>query len=780
MKNVSFDFTDVLHYNIINILKGVRKMNINEITERLNFLLENSMLSDAENLLSESIETADRSGDIESLKYLLNEQTGFFRDCGRYKESLKSAETVRKIFELRGETDTVSYATTMLNCANAYRASGEYAKAFDAYETVRILYESLLDPSDSRIASYYNNIALLYQQTENWKQACISLEKALDIVRKSNDLTKTAISCSNLAVSLLKLDNLEQAEVLLNEADSILRGLTPSDFHYSAVLAGFGDLFYKKQDYQKSADFYEQTLSEIELHMGTKGFYEVVSENLSQAYRMSGHERPVLSGIQLSEKYYRTFFEPVLERNFSDVLPQLCIGLAGAGSECFGYDDEFSRDHDFGARFCIFVPSDFPKEKADEIQSAYNALPKTFMGVTQYCTSHAEKRSGIVKISWSVPKSTEEWLAFPDSELAEICNGKIFDDHKGEFTEIRRKLSERPEIARKIKLSAELEIMAQCGQYNYPRMCRRKDFATARIYLSDFCKSAMRTAHLCRKKYAPYEKWLLKSTEELCGFSELADNIKDILTLPTEIPFSQETDPVYSKIKKICSIITAEILGDDFMNKDIYLADVAELIKSDVRKEELADKITLLEWESFDKVCGLDGRAECQDDWETFSIMRKSQYMTWTSELLKQWIAEFALAVSQGRNLITEKYARMMQSTDPEKYADMQDKLPVLSEDFIKVREAVVGIQVYWIEKFSESYPALADRARTIHTSEDSIYQTSYETYLRGELSTYSFELLIAYSQWITGMYRKGENLALKIMENTVKAYGYSSLEDVK
>ena len=44
-----------------------------------------------------------------------------------------------------------------------------------------------------------------------------------------------------------------------------------------------------------------------------------------------------------------------------------------------------------------------------------------------------------------------------------------------------------------------------------------------------------------------------------------------------------------------------------------------------------------MEFRTFDKVQGIGGRAACQDDWETFSIMRRSQYLPWEEELLEQW-----------------------------------------------------------------------------------------------------------------------------------------------
>lgn len=194
-------------------------------------------------------------------------------------------------------------------------------------------------------------------------------------------------------------------------------------------------------------------------------------------------------------------------------------------------------------------------------------------------------------------------------------------------------------------------------------------------------------------------------------------------------------------------------------------------------KETLVDKIVELEWKAFDKVDNLGGRADCQNDWNTFSVMRKSQYLAWEEALLESFYIDFTEANERGWNLITEKYARMMESTVPEEYDELKSKLPVCSEQKCAIVAQIVQIQVQWMEEFAKEYPNMAENARSIHATEDTPYNTSYETYLKGELLTYSDRTLGLYGKWIVKLNEENKNLAEMIMRNTALAYGYESLE---
>lgn len=207
---------------------------------------------------------------------------------------------------------------------------------------------------------------------------------------------------------------------------------------------------------------------------------------------------------------------------------------------------------------------------------------------------------------------------------------------------------------------------------------------------------------------------------------------------------------------------------------------MTEELLMNMNESELVDYLVKFEYEEFDKTRNEGGRASCQDDWETFEIMRKSQYMTWTKEMLISLICDFENSRAEGWNMITEKYGRMMESTAPEEYARIEGQFPVVTEQKRAIVNQIVAIQVNWMEEFAKAHPNVSMRGRSLHTSEDTFYATSAETYLRGELMTYSDETLALYARFVVSLAQQGKNLTEMIMYNTIKLYGYEKFEDVR
>ena len=166
-----------------------------------------------------------------------------------------------------------------------------------------------------------------------------------------------------------------------------------------------------------------------------------------------------------------------------------------------------------------------------------------------------------------------------------------------------------------------------------------------------------------------------------------------------------------------------------------------------------------------------------QDDPETFFYHATKPFCTVDRGTHRLRAGGYGRAHEQGRNLVMEKYAWMMASTAPEQFKKLHHFLidPTLAGE--QWSDAIVKQQLAWMEEYQAKYPVLASGNRLLYSSEDTPYDTSFQTYLLGELRTYSDSTLHTYWQFINELKKEGKSLALLTMEAEVKAYGYEGLD---
>lgn len=195
-------------------------------------------------------------------------------------------------------------------------------------------------------------------------------------------------------------------------------------------------------------------------------------------------------------------------------------------------------------------------------------------------------------------------------------------------------------------------------------------------------------------------------------------------------------------------------------------------------KNAMISAIIGIEWDMFQHVNNIGGRASCQDDWETFEIMRKSQYENWTEDMLALYFDWVIKSQREGRNLIAEKYGRMMEYTEPQYYkAEIEPNIPPITEKMRIMIEEIVKILIPWEVEFSEKYPKLSRASRPIQAEGDVSGFTSMETYARGELGTYPESLLKIYLEYIKQLKEEGRSISVMDRETMTRLYGYESIE---
>jgi hypothetical protein len=511
--------------------------------------------------------------------------------------------------------------------------------------------------------------------------------------------------------------------------------------------------------------------------------------------------------MEASRQFYDKYGRDMIRREFPEYENRIAVGLVGEGSDCFGFDDEISADHDYAPGFCMWLTNEDYEKVGTRLQQAYDRLLER---VYQYrpADRFLKDRRGVLKISGFYANllradgEVKDIKAFPywnctEDKLAAATNGQVFRDDLGIFTAMRNKLLEHyPEEIFRRKLAQELHEFSQYAQSNYPRMMARGDQLTANLCINKAVESAMNMCYLLHREYAPYYKWKRKGLNSLSNNAQFRAYLDEIAVTPcqkdawTGVTYSPVTINTKDRIVVLFEAIAKELVDAmqrrGFITKnELFLeALIPEIldVKNDISdvKETLIKNIMALEWKQFDKVHNEGGRAACQDNYETFRIMRLSQYMTWPVNLLSSFCDDLQKAEKRGWNLITEKYGRMMKNTAPDQYRLIENQFPLISDERQRLQETIVLIQVGWMESFANQFPAIAGGSRKIHSYEDSIYDTSYETYLRGEISTYSDETFVQYAGFITDAMKAGRNIAYEIMENTVALYGYKSLQDAE
>lgn len=197
-------------------------------------------------------------------------------------------------------------------------------------------------------------------------------------------------------------------------------------------------------------------------------------------------------------------------------------------------------------------------------------------------------------------------------------------------------------------------------------------------------------------------------------------------------------------------------------------------------KDAAIRKLIALAYDDFSHATNYGGKADCQDDKETFFVMRMGEYLPWDMGLIESLTADYENAHARGWNLAAERYARMMESTYPEEYEGICHRLPMISEGRRNEIDKLVRLQVGWMEEFLAKHPFFADRSRPIRADQDSRIDTSYETYTRGELSTYSEKTFKMYREFVEKLEENDQNLAEIIFTNIVMIYGYDSIASLE
>ena len=515
-----------------------------------------------------------------------------------------------------------AWATTLINCATSMRAAKQYDQAEDLYHQAQSVCRHSLAPTDRRLAALHNNLSMLYSETNRPDKAELELREALRIIEASSvnpdaDID-VASSHTNLALTLLTEHKLEGAHWHAAKALEIYRtGHLEHSAHYASALAGFAQVCFAERRHADAVTGYRHALAVIEECYGKDtDYWRITADNLRQAEeeaakagvtvdnagvagdagtppqsgsRLSnspaqgktgadatsspstvsvstgsaGAAEAVsacpVSGLKLARAFWTQMGKPMIAAKYPQYAGRIAAGLVGHGSECYGFDDAYSQDHDFGPRFCLWLTDEDYAAIGEQLEADYEALPRKFSvdaqgrvtfeaharsdasgtfpsaGAGSPVTPRAQganRRDGVFRIGdffesitgyRTAPAQTapHEWLMLAESTLAAATNGEVFADPTGQFSKTRQGFKDMPDDVRLALISKRLGMIAQAGQYNLPRSLKRGDGAAAWLSIHEFVQATASLVFLVNVPmvvgYMPYYKWQFAALRKLSG-----------------------------------------------------------------------------------------------------------------------------------------------------------------------------------------------------------------------------------------------------------------------
>lgn len=193
-------------------------------------------------------------------------------------------------------------------------------------------------------------------------------------------------------------------------------------------------------------------------------------------------------------------------------------------------------------------------------------------------------------------------------------------------------------------------------------------------------------------------------------------------------------------------------------------------------KDLLIQQLIDLEWQFFTQVQGLNGRAVCQENPQTFALMRRAQHQIFSEKTLDALMNDLLDAAEAGRNPMTEKYARMMEQSDPAYFArELAAECPPLSAEKTAAIQALRQVFADAQASFSEKELARQVQGRVAVSGAGEV---SGLDYLMGEMATWSLDTLNAAHEDIRGWLAAGRNPVEVIVAYTVEAYQVKAQEE--
>lgn len=122
--------------------------------------------------------------------------------------------------------------------------------------------------------------------------------------------------------------------------------------------------------------------------------------------------------------------------------------------------------------------------------------------------------------------------------------------------------------------------------------------------------------------------------------------------------------------------------------------------------------------------------------------------------------------------MMTEKYGYMMKSTHSQEYEQIKLHLPAISERKKALISKIVSVELQWMDSIVRAYPNIRLQGRVLKQTQEGADETSFETYRKGELCTYSIDTLQSLWQHVTAAQKEGKNLNEDVLIHMTRLCG--------
>ena len=610
------------------------------LNETMGFYRSQGRHEDNQWIVQRSIELALRmrlEGTEAWTTTLINAATSM-RAAGRYdqaedlyRQAIDSAKTTLSPTDRR-------MAALHNNLSMLYSETGRPEQALHELEAaLRVLEAASVDPSnDIDIAATHTNIALILLELPADERHTGPSGETEHAGAPSNRMTPPATSPgSPTDHSTPAAARLDEAMRHARQSLDIYRTAGQEHAgHYASALAGYAQVCLAAGHADEAVRRYRQALSVIEENYGRDNdYYRITAANLVQAQEQTaeselsgviatpGTATPdaaassgtvpsdttpthTIPGLKLARAYWNEYGKPLIAERYPEYQGRIAAGLVGHGSECYGFDDELSHDHDFGPGFCLWLTDEDYAAIGERLQADYESLPDTFMGFgPKSQTARAQgagRRVGVFRIGDFFESITgyrqappadrpHEWLMLDEPTLAAATNGEVFADPLGAFSKTRQGFKLMPEDVRLSLISRRLGMIAQAGQYNLPRMLQRGDGAAAWCAINEFAEAVASLVFLINTPvsagYMPYYKWRFAALRRLsrrmaARLPDACAQLEDVLRLASAACFggvgfgeggkgaAPAAKQVVSIVESICAEIVAELGREGLTDSD--------------------------------------------------------------------------------------------------------------------------------------------------------------------------------------------------------------------